>query len=380
MNFKKLVTGILVSCFSFSLPFSAFAQSGTVSANVLNVRSSSSTASEILATVSNGEVVELLNFDGSWYKVQLSNGVMGYVLSDYIVPGPVYYGVVYASSLMVRSEPNANADIIAKFTNGTTIELLALEGEWYKIRISDTQYGYVCAAYVATSTPPVASATDSSYATETQEVTSDAVDPTQPYTIYGYVDASALNIRKSTGISTDIIAKVPCGTQLELLAYDGSWYRVKLSDGSIGYASADYISLEPVSSATAHSKSAVLGQEIVQTAYQYLGTPYVYATSGPSSFDCSGFTMYVMAMHGIDLPHHSASQYNYGISVEKENLIAGDLVFFNSNSRSGVAHVGIYISDGKFIHASSGSAASVTISSLSDNYYTTHYLGARRVI
>ncbi len=373
MNCKKILTSILVSCFSVVLPFTAHAQTGTVSADTLNIRSSTSITSSVIDTVNQGQIVNLLDFDGEWYKVQLSDGTTGFAKSEYIIPGPVYYGTITASSLMVRSKASTESEALAKLSGGTVIELLNTEGNWYKIRISESQYGYVSAEYVSTSTPP-------SEASLQEDVVADN-SPNVDTTIYGYVDASSLNVRESTGTATNVLSRLPRGTKVELLAYDGFWYKIKLADNTIGYASADYISLTPVEAdVIAPSNASNLGEAIIQSAYKFMGTPYVYGADGPSSFDCSGFTMYIMNLHGIKLPHHSASQYNYGTPIEKTNLTTGDLVFFNSRSRSGVAHVGIYINDGKFIHASSGSARSVTVSSLYDNYYTIHYLGARRLI
>jgi len=115
---------------------------------------------------------------------------------------------------------------------------------------------------------------------------------------------------------------------------------------------------------------------IVSFARQFLGVPYVWAGSSPSGFDCSGFTRYVFGQHGISLPHMADEQFKTGISVSKPQM--GDLVFFTTYE-PGPSHVGIYIGDNQFIHASSG-AGDVTVTSLSAPYYRDRYLGSRRVI
>lgn len=115
---------------------------------------------------------------------------------------------------------------------------------------------------------------------------------------------------------------------------------------------------------------------IVEFAKKYLGVSYVWAGQGPSGFDCSGFTYYVFDHFGIALPRMADGQYNAGSKVS--NLQPGDLVFFTTYE-PGPSHVGIYIGDNEFIHASSG-AGVVTITSLSEAYYKARYLGARRVI
>ena len=111
--------------------------------------------------------------------------------------------------------------------------------------------------------------------------------------------------------------------------------------------------------------------QVVGIALQYLGIPYVWGGSSPSTgFDCSGFVAYVFAQVGVSLPHHAASQYGYGTPVPYDQLAPGDLVFF-----SGLGHVGIYIGDGQFVHAPHTGDV-VRISSLAEHG---SYVGARRL-
>jgi cell wall-associated NlpC family hydrolase len=117
---------------------------------------------------------------------------------------------------------------------------------------------------------------------------------------------------------------------------------------------------------------------VVQAAYRHLGARYVWGASRPGAFDCSGFTMYVMRQVGVSLPHSSSAQFRMGRSVSRDNLQAGDLVFFSLGTRGVVGHVGVYIGNGRMIHASTPSTG-VIVSSLSERYYVSRYLGARRV-
>lgn len=87
--------------------------------------------------------------------------------------------------------------------------------------------------------------------------------------------------------------------------------------------------------------------EVVNIARRYLGAPYRWAASGPNSFDCSGFTMFVYRQVGVRLPHSSRAQIGYGERVSRSDLQAGDLVFFGSP----IHHVGIYVGGGMYIHA-----------------------------
>ena len=116
-------------------------------------------------------------------------------------------------------------------------------------------------------------------------------------------------------------------------------------------------------------------KEVVSFAYKFIGRPYVWGASGSKAFDCSGFTSYVYRNFGIYLPHQSGEQASMGRRVQRGELKKGDLVFFGDG---GISHVGIYIGDGQFIHASSGSRKVIT-SDLDGSYYSSHYKGARRV-
>ena len=118
---------------------------------------------------------------------------------------------------------------------------------------------------------------------------------------------------------------------------------------------------------------------VVQAAYRNVGARYVWGASRPGAFDCSGFTMFVMRQFGVSLPHSSGAQFRMGRSVSRSNLQAGDLVFFSSGTRGVIGHVGLYIGNGRMIHASTPSTG-VIVSSINERYFAARYLGARRVM
>ncbi len=113
---------------------------------------------------------------------------------------------------------------------------------------------------------------------------------------------------------------------------------------------------------------------VVGVAIAQLGKPYVYATAGPDTFDCSGLVVYSYAAVGVSLPHSSYELWNAGVYVSKDQLQPGDLVFFD-----GLGHVGIYIGGGQFIHAPHTGDV-VKISNLNDGWYAAMYVGARRIL
>jgi lipoprotein Spr len=110
----------------------------------------------------------------------------------------------------------------------------------------------------------------------------------------------------------------------------------------------------------------------------YLGTPYKENGLSRRGIDCSGLVVEVYRRYsGTNLPHSTEKLYKLVKKVNKKNLLYGDLVFFSFNSRK-VNHVGIYIEESKFVHASSSQG--VIVSSFKDEYYSKNYVGARRVI
>ena len=111
---------------------------------------------------------------------------------------------------------------------------------------------------------------------------------------------------------------------------------------------------------------------VVGIAMRYLGVPYRWGGASPSGFDCSGFTMYVYAQVGVSLPHYTGSQWAMGTPVSRDQLQAGDLVFFN-----GLGHMGIYVGGNNFIHAPHTGDV-VKISSMT-GWYSSTYVGARRL-
>ena len=118
---------------------------------------------------------------------------------------------------------------------------------------------------------------------------------------------------------------------------------------------------------------------ILQTAATYRGTPYRYGRSDRSGTDCSGYTTQVFKKHGVKLPRTSSEQSKVGQKVGKNGLKEGDLVFFQTTRGKRVGHVGIYVGNGKFIHASSG-GGKVQVNSLNEGYYNRRFVGARRVV
>jgi peptidoglycan endopeptidase LytE len=117
-------------------------------------------------------------------------------------------------------------------------------------------------------------------------------------------------------------------------------------------------------------------ESITKTALRYVGVPYVWGGTTFSGVDCSGFVQAVFEHNGITLPRTADSQFEVGMPVKTRDLQPGDLVFFETYA-PGASHVGIFLGNGRFIHASS---YGVRVDDLAEDYYAERYLGARRLI
>jgi cell wall-associated NlpC family hydrolase len=131
---------------------------------------------------------------------------------------------------------------------------------------------------------------------------------------------------------------------------------------------------------TDFSKKRNIDNSIIKEAKEHLGKRYVWGAIGPKRFDCSGFTSYVYRKMGIKIPRVSKNQGKVGLKVKWKNLRKGDLVFFDTSRRRRgyINHVGIYIGNHKFIHASS-SRRQVIISRLDKKFYKARFKWGRRV-
>lgn len=259
-------------------------------------------------------------------------------------------GAETTTAVNLRTGAGTGNAIIATVSEGTALIVEADTGSgWYKVNY-DGESGYMSADYLSFS--------------ETMDLTAQ-----------GWVDGSDVRMRAAAGTDSEIVRVTTYGESVEILGVDGEWYKVS-AGGKTGYIRGDYVSFTEPDPSQAPAAGSI-GEQIVAFAEQFLGTPYVWAGSSPSGFDCSGFVSYVFKNFGYTVNRTAASMYTNGVAVDKSELQIGDAVFFASSTES-IGHVGIYIGDGEFIHSSSG-CGYVTISGLDESYYSRMYVGARRI-
>lgn len=377
---KKIVG---ISALGVSLSFgTAFADSdeGVVKADVLNVRSGPSTDNEVIGKLYENNTVKILESSNGWYKIQKNDGQTGWVSGEYITlkgnssNDSSFKATVTASVLNVRSGPSTNDIVISKINTGTEVEVLEESNGWYKVKLKNGQVGWASAQYLSTNST-----------SDNQENSNDQQDFSNEVSISktGIVKADVLNIRSNPGTNNSIIGKLYNGESITVLSEQNNWYKIKKSNGQIGWVSAQYISLnndQQDSSNEATDENIDKADKVVALAEKQIGKPYVWGAEGPDSFDCSGLVYYVYKEAvGINLPRVSRDQYNVGTYISKENLKPGDLVFSSTNDAGTITHVGIYVGDNKMIH-SPNSGKNVEKVDLSNNYWKNCYVGAKRVL
>ena len=261
--------------------------------------------------------------------------------------------VVDATALNLRSEPSLQSSILTTASSGAAVTVYENPGNgWYGVNYGGVS-GYMSSEYLSFS----------------EELNTELGT--------GSVNGTEVRLRDGAGYSAGTLGYYNSGTSLSITGVSREWLKVSVN-GVSGYMHSDYITLTGSVSTSGESASTSIGQTVVDNSYQYLNVPYVWAGTSPRGFDCSGLVYYVFTELGYKVNRTAASLYQNGTAVERANLVPGDIICFSNGSYSYIGHVGIYVGNNNFIHASSGTGY-VIVSSLSENYYNNHYYGARRI-
>ena len=354
LNKTVLLTALAVLLLT-ATAFASEIGTAVVTGDALRLRSEPNTNCSTLTYLIEGTKLHVYEELEGWFKVSYGE-YTGYVSADFVEYTPAQEekeneATINGSDVNFRAGPSTEYDVIGKLNLGDTVTIIAQDDQWCYVQFGQ-RTGYVSAEFISVGGVAMADAR-------------------------GIVTGSDVNVR--TGPSTDheVITRVNAGKVMDLLGLSDGWYEVEFDDVH-GFISADYV--REYTGSTASS----IGEEAAALALSYLGTPYVWGGASPKGFDCSGFTLYIFAQFGYSFPHSATSQwFNCGEYVERADLQPGDLVLFADPSRSAgkaCSHVGIYIGNGEFVHASSGSAGKyVRISSLTEGYYSRYYKGAKRI-
>lgn len=218
-----------------------------------------------------------------------------------------------------------------------------------------------------------------------------------------HVNADTLNVRSEPTKDSNLVTSIKRGDKVTYYETVGEWARIITWTDKKGYVLAKYLvnsadkvervivqqpkeeqkivasrgNEEKTETAPISAEGQNIADEIITYAKTLLGVPYRWGGYSTSGLDCSGFTKYVFSKFGITLPRSSKSYSGVGTKVSRSELKKGDILLWDTNKNGTIGHVGIYMGDGMFIHASSSKGKVVTRSLAS---YGEKYMGARRVI
>ena len=343
--------------------------------DVLNVRKSPNGDSSKVTTLKLNQVVTITKkTSNNWYKISVNN-TEGYVNGAYIElvnQNITPQGEKATTNNIVNlrdSKSWSSTSVILQIPKNATIYILEKGSEWSKITYNN-KTGYIPTSYITSQ-----SNTENN-PTVKPPITSDKVGK------IGTVNTSNLNIRSGAGMSYSVISKVYSGDIILIkeVSSNGDWYKVETTTGVVGWCGSSYIKdIRDGKLPSYGLSSSEKVNNVLKVAKEQLGKPYVFGSTGPDSFDCSGLAYYVFKNGaGITLPRNSKDQATVGTYVAKSDLKPGDLVFFNT-SGSGISHLGIYIGNNEMIHAPR-SGKNVEIVKITDSYWANRYVTARRVI
>ena len=314
-------------------------------------------------------------------------------------------GYIAGNYVRFRTGPGTNYQIIDAYDYGQPLQIVGEADGWTACLI-DGQFGYVHGAYVEVTATHEATApmpTGSSYAepssTPQPTPTPAPVGPASSEAVEGYIAGNNVRMRDGASMSAGIITELFYGNRVSITACFGEWTAV-IYEGQSGYVYSQFVregSLQIEGSTVTGSAYAApgseqpqdqtpelsgssyeKGQQIAQYALQFLGYDYCWGGKDPSTgFDCSGLVYYVYSQFGYTLNRVAQDQARNGVAVSADALQPGDILCFYSGS-SYIGHVGIYIGDGKFVHAQN-SATGVVITDL-NGHYGQRGFEARRIV
>jgi cell wall-associated NlpC family hydrolase len=298
------------------------------------------------------------------------------------------------SGVRIRAAKSTNAAIVTVVGEGKTVQVTSgSSATWIAVSYNGNS-GFISADYLkatsssGTSTPGSGSGTSGGSTSFRLAIGDKAVT------------LASVNLRYGSSTSTGVAAVVPTGTVVKITGSPKNGFYPVSWDGLKGYLYTDYLretdaalsvrggsgtgTTDPgpgtgTGTGNGSGSGSASGNSIVSFAMQYVGYPYVWATHGPGSFDCSGFTSWVVKnVLGLNIGYSVAPQFNYGVGVTRANLQPGDIVFFENTYTFGLSHVGIYIGNNQFVHAENQNTG-VVVSDLNSTYYSTRFYGARRM-
>ncbi|HDX9612963.1 TPA: SH3 domain-containing protein [Bacillus toyonensis] len=372
----------------------------TVNVSSLRVRTGPSTSHTTVASITKGQVVQVVGEVQDWFKINYA-GQAAYISKDYVTKGgsnenssqgnnqnnnqnnnvTVQTGgtyVVNATSLRVRTGPAAYHSVIGGVLNGTTLNVVGSEGSWFKVNYQG-KTGFVSGEFVkfvkgGTATP---------------EQPKQPEKPNQGAIGDYYINASALNVRSGEGTNYRIIGALSQGQKVQVISENSGWSKINYN-GQNGYIGTRFLSKTPVGGAVdkpnnnnnqnnnnQNNNNNNTGNNSGDTssllayAKSMQGVPYVWGGTSANGVDCSGYIYHVFKKFGHNISRQSVAGY-WSSLPKTSSPQPGDLIYFQNTYKAGPSHMGIYLGGGSFIQSGD---KGVAIASLSNSYWKSHFLG-----
>lgn len=285
--------------------------------------------------------------------------------------GNAVFGVIYNSVGTLRYSPRYSSEMVTQTLLGTPVKIIEKRGGWRRVQTPDKYIGWING-----SVEPMTQVQLDNYNSKPKVI----------------VISNSVCSYEKPSINSYPVSDLVVGNILALKSEIGDFYEVTYPDGREGFVK----SSEVMKIDDWLNKIILTGESIVNNAYRFKGVPYLWGGTSAKGMDCSGFTKTVYFIHGIVLARDASQQVNQGLLVDSEGdfskLLPGDLIFFGSKSNANnqsdnsqqerVVHVGIYIGNNHFIHASDY----IRINSLNpkdplyDEFNTKRYLRTKRYI
>ncbi|PEI68764.1 C40 family peptidase [Bacillus toyonensis] len=371
----------------------------TVNVSSLRVRTGPSTSHTTIASITKGQVVQVVGEVQDWFKINYA-GQAAYISKDYVTKGgsnengsqgnnqnnnvTVQTGgtyVVNATSLRVRTGPAAYHSVIGGVLNGTTLNVVGSEGSWFKVNYQG-KTGFVSSEFVkfvkgGTATP---------------EQPKQPEKPNQGAIGDYYINASALNVRSGEGTNYRIIGALSQGQKVQVISENSGWSKINYN-GQNGYIGTRFLSKTPVGGAvdkpnnnnnqnnnnqnnnnqnnnnTGNNSGDT--SSLLAYAKSMQGVPYVWGGTSANGVDCSGYIYHVFKKFGHNISRQSVAGY-WSSLPKTSSPQPGDLIYFQNTYKAGPSHMGIYLGGGSFIQSGD---KGVAIASLSNSYWKSHFLG-----
>lgn len=439
---KSLKRIIIIAVIAIAVNISVcFAATGKVNTDGVRVRKQPNTTSEIVTVLNKEAGVEILETSGEWYKIKY-NSYVGYIRSDLIdtngtapvttpsptpvpttTPEPVTTpeptstttpepAPVSENDLLgtkkINSEtkmyilPVMSSSVVDVIAKDTTVTVKKVINGWAYIAYAE-KTGWIRITKISPETVP----------TTTTPQTPATQQPATFTEKKGYIKVDQAIVRAKASTNSEVVTGLVWNTEIKIIGEENDFYKISLNNKECYIAkrlvadkkqqssrsSTSRTSATPAPTTTSTQTPATttttttkqpettgttatspVGEQMATLAKSFVGYKYVYGGASPSTgFDCSGLVYYVCKQLGYNVNRGATSQSKNGTYVAKKDLQVGDLVFFSDyKTLKGIGHVGIYIGNNQFVHASTEKTG-VKISSLSDGNYAKRYVTARRI-